>query len=260
MLQQMNKVLYTHNISMCGKSIPFYVGIGSNSRAHYLRRNPYHSNVVAKYGAHSVQVKIWEDSLTMADAAIKEVELIAFLKESGIRLTNLTRGGDGTFGYKWTASQRLKKSRENHHMYGKHQSSESNKKRSLTLRGVWKTKIHPFIGKVEEPGAKTFRIQRIRESWTLEKRNLQSIFMSGTGNPFFGKKHSDESKAIMSAKRIGKTFRSKESYEIAGAKVKAQSRRWVTNGITSKQLSEPTLSEYISIGWKFGKMDKRGAK
>lgn len=258
MLQPLNKVVYSHDLTVDGKRFPFYVGIGSLSRAHYMRRNPYHANVVAKYGISNVSVTIWEHSLTMQDAADHEVELISFLKESGVRLTNLTVGGDGAVGYKWTPAQRIKKSGRNHPMFGKRHSAESRKKQSDKMKGCWDTVPHPQLGRVEDAAAKSFRIAKIISAWSKERREEQSLAMRGKGNPFFGREHSAATKMRISMQKRGMCHRSAESYAATGACVKGS--KWVTNGEVSKRLYEPAITEHLSLGWWLGKTDKRGQK
>jgi hypothetical protein len=255
MLQSLEKVVYTHNLLMDGGSHPFYVGIGDMTRAKYLHRNAYHANVVAKYGKDRVRVVVWETGLSMEEAAKKEIELIAFLKEEGARLTNLTVGGDGTTGYKWSLAQRAKKSGKNHPQFGKPQSAESNAKRSSTLAGVWETTPHPHLGRVEPAGKKELRLNKVRASWTPEKRKRASTMFTGAGNPFAGKNHTDETRRHLSDVRKGKPFRTKESYAASGALVR--NSRWLTDGTTSKRLYSPDIEAFLAIGWVFGKMDKR---
>ena len=50
----------------------------------------------------SVEVRIIEDGLTEKDALDREVERIAFWQTEGVRLANLTTGGEGTPGHTLT--------------------------------------------------------------------------------------------------------------------------------------------------------------
>lgn len=74
---------------------PFYVGKGALRRARYFgERNPHHRSVVAKYGVKNLLYGVLECS---DDATAYELErgLIKCLQRAGVRLSNLTEGGDG---------------------------------------------------------------------------------------------------------------------------------------------------------------------
>jgi hypothetical protein len=74
---------------------PFYVGKGALRRAKYLgERNQHHKNIVAKYGSGSILKGMFECS-TAAIAFELESGIIKCLRRAGIKLCNLTAGGDG---------------------------------------------------------------------------------------------------------------------------------------------------------------------
>jgi|SRR5690554_133806 len=89
--------VYVHSRSTDGR--PFYVGKGSGKRATIYapsKRNPFWQNVAQKHG---VDCEIVASGM-QEDAAFElESFLIAELRSHGIRLTNLTDGGDGPSGY-----------------------------------------------------------------------------------------------------------------------------------------------------------------
>ena len=88
---------------------PFYVGKGVEKRAKDLHRNPLHTNIKNKHG---MVRKIVFEAQSEQEAFQKEIELIQELKthidfdEGG---ANLTLGGEGSSGYKFT--DELKKQR-----------------------------------------------------------------------------------------------------------------------------------------------------
>jgi hypothetical protein len=72
----------------------FYVGKGAHRRVKNLReRNEYHKRVVAKYGKENILIGMLECS---SEAISLELErgIIKCLKQSGVRLTNCTDGGE----------------------------------------------------------------------------------------------------------------------------------------------------------------------
>jgi hypothetical protein len=108
----------------------FYVGKGKNERAYRVNnRNEYWKNIVNKTG-YTVRfvVKDVDEEL----AYLVEEERIDQLKRLGIKLTNLTLGGEGASGG------------ENHHMWGKaHPDKGSKRPYGKYKRGV----DNPMYGK-----------------------------------------------------------------------------------------------------------------
>lgn len=83
--------VYTHRKATTG--CIFYVGKGTAERAwDRYGRSLYWRNIVAKHG---VVVQIECDGLFEFEAHAREREMIATLKAQGIRLANLTDGGEG---------------------------------------------------------------------------------------------------------------------------------------------------------------------
>ena len=80
-------------------STPFYVGKGTLARAKNPneRRNNYYVNTVLKYGVENIGMSIIECS-TDAISLELEIGLIRCLKRMGVKLTNLTEGGEGKRG------------------------------------------------------------------------------------------------------------------------------------------------------------------
>jgi hypothetical protein len=88
----------------------FYVGKGNGCRAFRLKntkRSIYHQNIVNKYGEKNIIVR----KLNCKDenhSFKMEVEIISILRRIGVTLANLTDGGEGPVGYKFTDEQLLK--------------------------------------------------------------------------------------------------------------------------------------------------------
>lgn len=80
--------------------MPFYVGKGKIYRANNLNpkyRNPYHGKVTRKYGIENILIGTIECS-TNAIALELEVGVIKCFKRMGIKLSNITNGGEGALG------------------------------------------------------------------------------------------------------------------------------------------------------------------
>lgn len=84
----------------------FYVGKGHGRRAYDMRRgrNRWHRFLTAKLSAlgTAVEIRIIADGLTEQEAFDKEMERIAFWKNDGADLCNITIGGEGGSGLKHT--------------------------------------------------------------------------------------------------------------------------------------------------------------
>lgn len=81
----------------------FYIGKGKGNRYKSKQnRNKYWLNTVNKYGYYPL---IYKDNLTEKEAFELEKELIIFYSTI-TNLTNLTDGGEGTSGYKYTEEQK----------------------------------------------------------------------------------------------------------------------------------------------------------
>ena len=81
----------------------FYVGKGDARRANTIankkQRNNYHQKVVAKYGVDNISVGLIECSSEKIAFEL-EAGLIKCLKRMGVKLTNMTEGGEGQSGVK----------------------------------------------------------------------------------------------------------------------------------------------------------------
>ena len=83
--------VYTHKRATDGRV--FYVGKGTKNRAYSKHgRNRYWQRVASKHG---FEVDVVHQSLSETDALKKEIALIERFKSSGVRLANITAGGDG---------------------------------------------------------------------------------------------------------------------------------------------------------------------
>jgi hypothetical protein len=101
----MNNIYYIYEHWRSDTGQCFYVGKGKNNRAYDLyHRKAYHKNTINYLlsNGFSVDVKIIDSELSEEESLLKEIELIAKWKSAGVKLANLTDGGDGVSGYKHT--------------------------------------------------------------------------------------------------------------------------------------------------------------
>ena len=95
-------IVYSHKKK--GTDIVFYIGIGIDEKRAFSKRNrnKYWNNVVNKY---DYDVTILFENITYEKANEKEIELILKYGRIDLKtgtLVNLTIGGDGVKGYKYT--------------------------------------------------------------------------------------------------------------------------------------------------------------
>jgi hypothetical protein len=165
----------------------FYIGIGNKKSRAYTKtrgRSVFWKSYAAKHG---VEVEILTESVDYETAKELEVSLIAWYgrRNTGLGpLVNLTDGGEGCLGMVHTDvhKQNMRKLHTgNKYNLGKHHSDG-------TKRRIAET-----------------RKERGHTSWTLGKKlpeeTKEKIRQSVTGI-----KHTDETKAKMSAIRLGKTL------------------------------------------------------
>jgi hypothetical protein len=179
----------------------FYVGKGCRSRAlNQHNRGVYWERIVNKAGGFTINypVKNVDEELSL----LAEMELIDQYRKLGVKLVNVSDGGEGTTGFHHDEESKRKiglankttpkASGELHGMYGKKHTAESLAKMSASQKSREWGKKHHFYGKqhTEETKAK---ISASRKGKLI-----------GEANPFFGKTHTEEAKAKMAAPHVGR--------------------------------------------------------
>ncbi len=153
----------------------FYVGKGHGKRANDMRRgrNRWHKAIQAKLAdiGMCVEVRMVADCLTESEALAFEVDRIAMWRRLGVRLSNITDGGDGTTGRKHTDEW----------------------KRAMSERMTGRKKSPEHVEKVRQ--------FHIGKQWGLGyKKTPEQIERSAAGNR--GKKRSPETKALLREIRL----------------------------------------------------------
>ena len=171
---------------------PFYVGKGHGNRAYMPFRNPYFNRVVEKVGLPNIAVHILHDNLTEKLSFEYEIYYIySYVYEFGFNLTNLTIGGDGVTGYKWTEEQCKKLSEARS---GKKASEETRRKISEATSG----ELSHWYGKHSEESRKKISESLSGRKYSEETRRRMSESRTGENNPMWGKKASEETRRRMS--------------------------------------------------------------
>jgi hypothetical protein len=234
---------YTYVLTDPRNNEVFYVGKGVSGRMHVHLQgrgdhgNPKLQNKISKIlglGLTPIGEKIFEHEDEWPCHA-NEMAAIAFYGRSS--LCNLTNGGEGTSGRRWSEEAKAiisaAQSGEKGFWFGKKQSPESNALRAAALVG---SKNHNFgkpipfevrdkiAGKLK--GRPIPAVQRVkmmeaaiwkpkslqhRANISAAKTGKKQPWLAGEKNPMFGKKHSAEirdkiSKALERARGDGKIF------------------------------------------------------
>jgi len=189
----------------------FYIGIGIKNRPYDSGRNPYWNNIVNKYG---YTVKIVAENLSWKVACKLEIHLIKKYgrKDLGLgKLVNMTNGGDGSIGAKWSKESRIKLSKLN---LGRTLSKETKEKLRIANTGKIRseqTKLNiskAHIGNINSPETRakisksnTGKICREETKIKISSSNFGKTRTEefkenyrGNNNPNFGKKMSQEAK------------------------------------------------------------------
>jgi hypothetical protein len=182
--------VYSHSTEKHGI---FYVGKGNKNRIKTIHRksNPYHTRIVNKYGKENIIVR---SMLCKSEqhALDLEVKLIAALRAGGVKLVNLTDGGEGMSGYNHSDETKAKIGAAHR---GKVVSEETRVKLSEIGKNISEETRAKMSARTHSEETKA----KISASWSEERKvekSLESIAKSTAKNT--GKKRSDEYKARMS--------------------------------------------------------------
>jgi len=187
--------VYTHTKADTGEV--FYVGKGKGDRAHSGRRNAFWKNVAKKHGH---VVNILAAGLYEEDAFALEKELIAKFGRSA--LCNLTDGGEGVSGYKWSDEGRRAIS-EN--LRGRIASKETREKLSQLLRGKRKTpeQIERHAAAIRGRKLSPAHIEALRLS--LIGHTVSNETRKKLSEANRGQRRSEETKRKLSESHLGNT-------------------------------------------------------
>jgi len=194
----------------------FYVGKGMGRRAHdTYHRSKYWKNIVAKHG---LTVEFLKVEITEPESLELEIATIDKYRKQGLQIINMTDGGDGTSGYNHTDEHKrmmsAKQSGENNPRFGK---VGTRKGAVVTPETLEKLRLS-HLGK-ELPEEQK---RKIRESTKKARAGIKTLGMTG-------RVHSEETKAKMREKAMGRKLSAESiakmsmTKKLAAAKKKAQS-------------------------------------
>lgn len=195
----------------------FYVGKGTETRAHNLTRNLHHGNVVKKHGAESILVGFMPCS-SEAIALELEIGLIKCLRRSGVVLTNQTDGGEGCTGLIHTAEAKAKVSRANK---GRKATTEHRAKIKAAINKAWTSP--ELRAKVAANSAKCWASEEYRTKHALSMKSAMATpeYKDAMRIASAGRTHSAETKA-----KIGAANKSRWTPERRAKRSADNKERW----------------------------------
>lgn len=132
----MTNIFYVYEHWRTDRNECFYVGKGKSKRAYDLsNRNRYHKAVVFKVirEGFAIEIKIVASGLDEQTALEIEIERIKFWKENQVELANLSLGGGGPSGCKFSKETREKMSKAR---IGTTLKDETRRKMSAVRKGI----------------------------------------------------------------------------------------------------------------------------
>jgi hypothetical protein len=201
----LNPVFYVYQHLKADSGEIFYVGKGMGSRAHdSYHRSKYWKNIAAKHG---VTVEFLKVDITEPESLELEIATIEKYRKKGLQIINMTDGGDGTTGYSHTDKHKqmmsAKQSGENNPRYGK-----VGTRRGVVVSPETIEKLRlSHLGK-ELPEEQK---RKIRESTKKARAGIKTLGMTG-------RTHSEETKAKMRAKAMGRKQTAESIAKISATK------------------------------------------
>ena len=183
----------------------FYVGKGKGKRSDIVSRNEHHDRISKKYG-HAVV--IIADNLTEEEAFNLERETIEDYvfnlgygidikgyknRENNEFLTNMTFGGEGSSGHKFSEETKEKQSNSQ-----KERWKNTSNERKEELRNIFSKNVKKYWDNVDKE-AKKERSKHVSET------RIKNETAKGKNNPMYGKHHSKETIEKLSKKVINIT-------------------------------------------------------
>lgn len=209
-------------------ALPIYIGKGQNARAfdHLKRQDQHHFvNTIKKMirEENPPQIKFLIDDIDEEFAHLIEVEAIALYgrKDKGTgSLLNMTDGGEGTSGYKFTDVQKANMSKAK-----RGQKYSATASASFRAASIGRTYSNERNLKVST----SLKGHIVTDETRMKISMANKIAMTGPGNPRFNKSHSAETRDKIRKSRVGKSL----SAETKAKMVATRAANRIMQGATS---------------------------
>lgn len=224
-------IFYVYEHWRPDKGVCFYVGKGSGPRAyrfqHGSRRNRRYQNIVAKLRllGLKIEVRLHKQRLSEDEAFAEERDRIAFWRDSGVELLNVTDGGGGTAGYSPGEEHRRKISEANR---GRVPDAQERERISAGCRASASHKAHLVALAAAKRGVPRTAEEKSRMSASKKGKTPNRVYAT----PVF----SAETRAKLSAARIGKTYSPDHRAAISRGMQAAHERRRIAVAQPSSEI------------------------
>ena len=203
----------------------FYVGKGKGKRLTSRGRNEYWKRIVQKHG---LIVELIAEGLTEEEAFILEVSTIKNYRERGLKLANMTEGGEGTVGRIVTeesrVNYRLSRLGEKNPMHGKtHDADIKEKIRKASIVNHAKPEVKAKIKDALTGLVRTDEVkEKIRQARIGTKRSDEtkakiSEIKKGKPSKLKGTKLSDGTKEKLRQANLGKRYSEETKLKVSQA-------------------------------------------
>jgi hypothetical protein len=256
---------------------PFYVGKGTEGRTKDLQRNELHTNIKKKHG---MVRKILFENLSESESFEKEIQLIQELRthidfrEGG---ANLTFGGEGVSGYKYTKEQReklwdnpehikklskkmresIKKKWEDPVFRKKHEEKMQKTSKKLWEDPEHKEKMSESRKKMwEDPEYRENHSEKLKKAWENpeHKERVSKRIKDHHSDPEFKKKQGEKMREILSDPEIREKISKITKEKLSDPEVRKKMSENTKLGLA--KLTPEQRSERTRLGWETRRLKK----
>lgn len=227
----------------------FYVGKGRGKRARDKTRNEHHASIAAKLKrlGFRIDVQIVAAGLSDVEAFALEIERIAYWRGRGVRLANLTDGGDGPSNPTEEVRQKIREARKRHVITddwrANHRAAMADPETRALMSAAAKRRPTSFKGRSHSDETKA-RWSAIRKGRVLTPEHRAKISAGLlVNNGFKGKTHTTEARAQISAHNKTRdlsylNFTGRTHTAEAKARISAANKGRVLSAETRQKISE----------------------
>ncbi|MBV5310899.1 NUMOD3 domain-containing DNA-binding protein [Chromatium okenii] len=197
--------VYKHTCTITGKSYVGYTGksvenrwrqhVTSSANQSARDYDTHFHRAIRKYGTDCWGTEILEWVASELAAQQAECKWIEQLEPQ----YNMTKGGEGTIGLKWSEESRIRASENAYERTPEHRKAQADRL-ELCREKINATRNTPEYKQAQAERNRGELNPMYGKKMTEEQLELRREMFSGEKNPFFGRQHSEETKAVLSEK------------------------------------------------------------
>ena len=222
------------------------------------KHNPHFNNAIQKYGWNNITHEIIEKNLDFETAKQKEIDCISEYKHLGI-CYNITDGGDGHYGQKFTEEHKQKISatlKQKHQIpWNKGKTGIYSEETRYRMGAGTRGKSGVNLGRKMPPVSEETR-KKLSES--LKGKNTWS---KGSIRGPYSEEHREKISKALKGKRKGIPLGERPEDVKQKISKGRMGQKWVCKPWEQpKQIPNDRIDEYINKGWCLGKIIKLNNK